>query len=295
MGRTVIAPTYEDKWIETIRPQPLSSTYLEQLISRGLDPRPLPLPWESFSTKFIQNFENWVFGSKLNSFTGYHNYQFKEICCGCTQYIDNLYMKYGINGLQVIEGDYRYHSRLNPNIKYVHKNKLIPNTPLIISLPFPATGTIHHAMNDILQECIYKNIDVHIDGAWITCVRDITFDFEHPAIKTFAISLSKGLGLGWNRVAIRWSKSIDDTDSITIMNKFNMICKVIPWIADFFMQNCQSDYLWNNFGDYYYKICNDFNLVPTHSIHIAIKNNQVVGISPLIRYLSDFKNAASGI
>ena len=43
------------------------------------------------------------------------------------------------------------------------------------------------------------NIPVHIDSAWIGCIRDIEFNFNHPAIKTFAVSLSKA-GIGNNRI-----------------------------------------------------------------------------------------------
>ena len=70
--------------------------------------------------------------------------------------------------------------------------------------------------------------EIHIDGAWVTCCQDITFNFNHPAIKSFAISLSKGLALGWNRIGIRYSRT-HQTDSIGLMNDFNMNCRSLTW------------------------------------------------------------------
>jgi hypothetical protein len=139
-------------------------------------------------------------------------------------------------------------------------------------------------MTEILDEAQDKGISVHVDGAWLTCCRGINFDLSHPSIKSVGISLSKGLGLGWNRVGLRWTKN-KQPDSISIMNDFHMLVRAPVMIANHFLSNFQSDYLWNTHGDNYFKICQDFNLTPTPAIHIAIRDNQPVGLSPLLRYL----------
>jgi hypothetical protein len=69
------------------------------------------------------------------------------------------------------------------------------------------------------------------------------------------------------------------------MNDFNMINKADVLIARHFIKNLESDYLWKTHSDRYYKICQDFNLTPTKSIHLALKGDSPVGVSPLIRYL----------
>jgi hypothetical protein len=58
-------------------------------------------------------------------------------------------------------------------------------------------------------------------------------------------------------------------------------------IGNYFLENLPSDYLWATHGDRYYKICKDFELTPTKSIHLAIKDSNPVGVSPLIRYLEN--------
>jgi hypothetical protein len=187
--------------------------------------------------------------------------------------------------VQVLRGDYRYHERLG--LAYVKDvGSLIPDIPLIIAMPFPSIGAPHQDMEEILHECKIKNIAVHIDGAWISCCRDITFDFSHVAIRSVGVSLSKGLGLGWNRVGLRWTRQTK-ADSVTIMNDFRMNNRALAMIGLHFIRNLPPDYLWNAHCDRYYKVCKDFNLIPTNSIYLALRDNEPVGVSPLIRYLEN--------
>ena len=116
----------------------------------------------------------------------------------------------------------------------------------------------------------------------------MVFDFSHPQIKSVGISLSKGLGLGWNRIGLRWTKE-SKADSITIMNDFQMNNRALAMIGLHFIRNLPVDYLWNKHSERYYKICKDFQLTPTNAIYLALRNGQPVGVSPLIRYLEDEK------
>jgi len=153
-------------------------------------------------------------------------------------------------------------------------------------MPFPQIGAPHDSIEEILYECQLKNIDVHIDGAWISCCRDIHFEFNHPSIQSVGISLSKGCGLGWNRVGLRWTRHFKQ-DSVTIMNDFRMNNRAMSMIGLYFTRKLCPDYLWKTHGDRYYKVCRDFNLTPTKSIYLALKDNHPVGVSPLIRYLEN--------
>jgi hypothetical protein len=188
--------------------------------------------------------------------------------------------------VQTIKGDYRYHDRLNPDIVYRVPGYLRNDLPLIIAMPFPSTGDVHTNMKEILDEAQDKGISVHVDGAWLTCCRGINFDLLHPSIKSVGISLSKGLGLGWNRIGLRWTKS-KDADAVTIMNDFNMNLRAATMIGLHYLRNLPIDYLWTTHGDHNRKICEDFNLVPTKAVHIAMRDGHPVGIAPLIRYLEN--------
>jgi hypothetical protein len=282
MERVKIAPKYDAKWLEVERPQALCDNHLESLFSKvmtgfgGLevDHR------ITANTTFKEKASKWILDSRLNHLSGFNNFNRVDIINGCTQFIDNIYMQ---GPPQVIVGDYRYHERLGNQATY--PGTLKESIPLIIAMPFPSTGAVHNQMTEILNEAQDKNVDVHVDGAWLTCCRGIDFDIGHPAIKSVGISLSKGLGLGWNRIGLRWSKHLLP-DSISIMNDFHMELRMGAIVGNYILDNVQSDYLWSSYGDLNAKICKDFNLTPSNAIHMAFnQTGNFVGLSPLLRYL----------
>jgi hypothetical protein len=272
------ALSYSKNYLQIFKPQPLIDSYLELLTNNVLSGQ-FKSEYIEYSD-FIIQCSNWIDSTTVNTLTGLGSYTRKDIIIGCTQYIDNLYMQ---GPVQTITNDYRYHNRLGLST-VTDVGNLIPNVPLIIAMPFPSTGDIHVSMKELLDECLNKDIPVHIDGAWISCCRNIVFDFSHPSIKSVGISLSKGLGLGWNRVGIRYTKE-PVQDSISIMNDFSMNNRALITIAKYFMDNTKSDYLWYTHNINYSKVCKDFNLTETNCIYLALDDNQPVGISPLLRYL----------
>lgn len=275
-----IAPSYDKKWLEIVQPKPLSDKRIENLYLEILNGNLKKDISDNVYKDFINDAEKWIFNTKLNKLSNIESFTRKDIINGCTQFIDSIYMD---SPVQTLIGDYRYHERLNLHTS-VEPQKLIPKIPLIIAMPFPQTGSCHENMEEILNECLEKEIDVHIDGAWITCCKNISFNFNHLSIKSVGISLSKGLGLGWNRIGIRWTKS-SKPDAVTIMNDFRMNLRATAMIGLHYIKEFPSDYLWDTYSKYYYKVCEDFNLESTNSIHLAKLNNSPVGISPLIRYL----------
>jgi hypothetical protein len=281
-SRIKIAESYEEKWLEVERPQPLIDNWLESLTKNVVTKSITKDTSDQVYADFQNKFTNWILDSKLNRLSGLNSFPRTDIIIGCTQLIDNLYMQ---GPVQVLSGDYKYHERLNL-AKFSIVGKLENNLPMIISLPFPKVGSIHDQMDNILNEAEEKNIDVHIDGAWISSSRNINFDFSHPAIKSVGMSCSKGLGLGWNRIGLRWSK-LSKPDSISIMNDFHMNNRALAIIGLYFLQNVSPDYLWKTHGDNYKKLCKHFNLTETDTIHIAIKQGRPVGVSPLLRYMEN--------
>lgn len=282
MTKIRIAPSYSKDWLEIHRPQPLSSNDLDNeiqnILTGGID----KTISNSVYATFKQECREWILSSKLNSLHGLSDINHIDICIGCTQFIDNIYMQ---GTVQTIHGDYKYHERLNLS-KRVALGTIIPNLPLIIAMPFPSIGAEHTQMQRLLDECLSKNVPVFIDAAWYTCCKDINFDLTHPAIDSIGISLSKGLGLGWNRIGLRFSKS-EKSDSISIMNKFDMNNKVLVKIGLHFIRKFEPDYLWNFHKERNAKVCADFGLTPTKSNYLALQNGNPVGISPLIRYLEN--------
>ena len=283
MEKIKVAPSYSEEYLEIERPSPMTDNRIEQTQLNVLDGKLDKDITDNVYGNFKSETEQWLISSKLNKLVGLDNFPRKDIIIGCTQFIDAQYMK---GPVQVLKGDYRYHWRLNNDISYSVPGFLRQGVPLIIAMPFPSIGAQHSQMKEILDESLEKSIPVHIDGAWVTCCRDIEFDFSHPAIQSVGISLSKGLGLGWNRIGLRWTRETK-ADAITIMNDFRMNNRALAMIGLHFIRNFEPDYLWNKHGANYYKVCEDFNLTPTKSIYLAMKDSCPVGVSPLLRYLEN--------
>ena len=225
------------------------------------------LPDVSYQT-FCDTMHHWLTHDTSNVLSGLDQFN-REVCVGVTDFINNLIMLHGIDNLQIFEHDYTYYRRLSPDKIWATVGNLIPNKPLVIALPFPGAGDIRADMQQILAEAVEKNIPVHIDCAWLSSAKNIVFDFDHPAIKSVAFSLSKGLALGWNRVGVRYIKHISSTDAITIANKFGTVNTIDLSIGMLFMENFPQSYLWNKYGDLYNEACRTFLVKPTKCIHMA--------------------------
>jgi hypothetical protein len=271
---------YEEAWLQYDRPQPMYSNQINTFYDNFYKENPIHT--KNLDNIFKESFVNWLTSHQYSSFTGLDAFPRLDIINGCTQFIDDLYQRCGT--LQTFENDYKYHFRLNPNIKYATLETLDPSKELLISMPFPFYGDIHPDMTEILDSCYTLGIPVHIDGAWISCIKDIEFNFDHPAIQTIGISLSKG-GLGGNRIGLRFVRNTP-AGAVTIMNDFNMNSQALVSMGIKFMNEVGPEYFWKMYGDAYKKVITDFNLTPTKAIHLARNaEGRPVGVRPLLRCL----------
>ena len=270
---------YTREWLQYERQQPMYdesiNVFYENIFKNS------PVHNGTLDEVFISTFVKWLKEHKFSKFDGIDKFPVRHVIQGCTHFIDDLYQRCG--DIQTFEKDYKYHWRLNNNIEYATIDNLNPNKELLIAMPFPYYGDIHPGMYDILDKCQELNIPVHIDSAWISCIRDIDFNFDHPSIKTFAISLSKA-GIGGNRIGVRFARE-EPEGSITIINNFNMNQQPLMYIGIKFMQDFGPEYFWKKYEKKYYKVCEDFNLRPTKTIHIAMDDRKPVGVRPLLRAL----------
>lgn len=298
----VSPPAYSKEFIQTLKCRPLIDKDQEKLMYQVIN-KTMPYDdWTFFDDSFTsvdvdpelvrpifsnfkRRFKNHLEQSTLNKITGFDSFDRVDICLGCAQYIDNLHLKYDV---QVLVNEYNYHTKLNPLLVPKTLETLEPNKHLIISLPFSEIGSTHPQMKEILDKCLQLNIPVHIDGAWITAAKNVNIDLSHPAIKSFAVSMSKGYGLSaWNRIGLRWTKNLEEEDSITVLNDYLQVNVYSVVIGNYFLKSLDPDHLWNTHGDNHYKICNDFGLTPTDTIHMATENGETRGIAPLLKYLEN--------
>ena len=232
--------------------------------------------------QFIKQAKSWFENSPINNVTGFEHFPVVDVIQGCTQFFENIILKYGWDGFQTLPIEYAYYSLMG---KYgTDLGNLEPNKPLLISLPHYASGDIRPEWEDVLTECEQKNIDIHIDMAWMVKSRDITLDLSHPCIKSFGMSISK-LAMEWNRIGLRWSRQ-QEMDSITIFNHYykGIVNTGAMSCGSFIMNNLDRDYAWNTYSDLHYEICQDLDLEPTKFVHVARskESGRVVGIGSIL-------------
>lgn len=222
--------------------------------------------------------------SNRNKLKGLEQLPYVDAIVGCTHFIDNLLLKYNIAGLQIFEHDYTYYKRLDPQIRYASLGQLIPEKPILIAAPFPGYLDLHPHWDEILEESLNKNIDIHIDGCWLGAANQIEIDLTHPSIKSIGLSFSKSLGLYWNRIGLRFSKIKDDTDSISIHNQFRMVPEYLMRNALVAMQELPIDYLWDTYETAHMSICRELYLRPSKIIYAAhsMDKTKLYGLKKLI-------------
>ena len=107
-------------------------------------------------------------------------------------------------------------------------------------------------------------------------------------MQSVSVSLSKALGMGSQRIGIRYTKE-KIVGPISIMNDFAYANVSDMWLGVEAMHNFGADYWWSNYGDLYSKVCKDFNLGETDSIHVGWKDNDQFGIRTPLRFLIEGK------
>lgn len=282
--KLILPPAYEKKYLNRERILPVIDNNIFRLFKRlettGFMPADKNFPivegGENIFQRFKDTFETHLLSSKFNLIQGLELFKQRDICLGCTQYIDNIYIHH--SQVQVLENEYKYHSRLGVSKSVTD---LIPNTPLIISIPNVNGKDLIYSK--LFDECLYKNIPVHIDCAWYTASSHLVIDLTHDAIASVGFSMSKGYGTGFNRVGLRYSRN-KIQDSISLQNDFQMMHSIPIQIGLYFLDNLAPDHLWNVYKDRYVKLCEDFDLVPTRSIHLALDGEYNVGVAELLHY-----------
>lgn len=239
-------------------------------------------PWPVHRSKdFIPMAVEWFSSTKLNNLTGWEEFPCTDVIMGCTHYIESFILKYGWSGFQILPYEYSYYGLMGKH--GTEPGNLTPNVPLIVSLPSYQHADIRPGWQDILVECEQKNIDIHIDFAWLTTAKDIEFDLAHPCIKSFAMSMSK-YNLHWNRIGIRWCRQ-RTMDSVTIFNHYyDDVNSGITTCGAFMVKHIPRDYMWDNYRQHHHDLCQQLNLRPTNIIHVALdQKSNPIGIGRAIQ------------
>lgn len=231
--------------------------------------------------EFVPRAKEWFTGSKINDITGWTEFPNVDVTMGCTHYIESFILKYGWDGFQILKNEYAYYTLMGKH--GIELDELEPRKPLIITMPHWTYCDIRPEWKDLLKICETKNIDIHIDMAWMIMARDINLDLAHPCIKSIGMSMSK-FDLQWSRVGLRWSRQ-KTMDSVTIFNDYYKNTNtVMTSVGGYYMDNLSRDYAWETYGWAHRDICKQLDLVPTKIIHVVKDHdNNSLGIGNLLR------------
>ena len=226
--------------------------------------------------EFIPEADAWFKNTQNNTITGWENFGCVDFTYGNAHFIECTAGKAQWN-IQVLPWEYATYKLMG--IQQTEPGDLEPEVPLMITLPNWNFGGHRPEWQQVLQECEEKNIDIHIDFAWLITAKNIQVDLSHHCIKSFAMSFSK-YNMRWNRAGLRWSKQ-RDMDGITIENyyyKNSNTAKISA--AMYLIQSVPNDYLWNNYTQINRDVCEQLDLTPTDIFHVAVdnRNGQKVGI-----------------
>ena len=254
-----------------------------------LDMLTYPKDPHEYTQTFIAEMDAWI---KLHTQVKYaklDTLSYRDVILGTTHQLDELHMLHG-NNIRVLPGEYKYHRRLTDftvgEIK--HYTDLVPGNVFVVSYPSCITTGYHADFDKLLDHCASYSIPVHIDGAWFGQCRNFEFDVSHAAIASVSVSLSKAFGMGSQRIGIRYTKN-RPIGPISIMNDFNYCNVSDMWIGTEMIKHYGTDYWWKNYSDLYTKVCRDFNLTESNSIHVGwhTDNGHVMqlGIRTPLRFL----------
>lgn len=282
---------YEDITFEMLGTRRQRPMYLSKFTKfrQELSMKNYPKDPHAYTEHFLQEIDKWVNNHKHVRYVGLETFARRDAILGTTHQLDELHQLYG-RRIATYAGEYKYHRRLTDfTVKQItHYTDLATNDVFIVSYPSCITTGYHKDFDKLLNHCVELNIPVHIDGAWFGQCRNFEFDVTHPAIKSVSISLSKALGMGSQRIGIRYSKE-KTVGPISIMNDFAYANVSDMWIGVEAMKYFGTDYWWSNYSDLYSKVCRDFNLEESDSIHVGWLNDtdarHQFGIRTPLRFL----------
>lgn len=282
---------YEDITFDMLGTRRQRPMYLSKFTKfrQNLDMRTYPKDPHAYTQTFLQEIDQWITGHSRVKYKGLETFSRRDAIHGTTHQLDELHQLHGTS-VRVMRGEYKYHRRLT-DFKIVHArhwSELQPGDVFIVSYPSCITTGLHSEFDELLDHCAENDIPVHIDGAWFGQCRNFELDVTHPAIKSVSVSLSKALGMGSQRIGIRYTRE-KTIGPISIMNDFNYCNVSDMWLGVEAMKHFGTDYWWGNYEDLYTRVCADFGLEESNSIHVGWLNDKngrhQFGIRTPLRFL----------
>lgn len=240
-------------------------------------------------TPFLNAFDQWLHGSQLNQLAGLNTFPDRDVIAGVTHALDDLHLTYK-ERIVVLEGEYAYNRKINPQARVKAVEDLSSGDVLIVSYPFSDTGRKPHSWDTLVTLAESRGFDIHVDGAWYGCTRNLNIDLSSTAIQSVSFSLSKALGMGKHRIGVRYSRQ-RWVGPVSVCNDYGYLHDSLMWMGIKFMEKFGSDFLQNEFYPLYRQVCAHFRLRETNMIYLAedpqFSPQKRVGLRSVLRYLHE--------
>lgn len=279
---------YEDLTLDMLGTRRQRPMYLSKFTKfrQNLSMNDYPKDPHAYTHYFLEEIDKWIYNHRFVKYIGLETFTRRDAILGTTHQLDELHSNHGKN-ITTYKGEYKYHRRLTDySVNQVQSYKEVQSQNIfVVSYPSCITTGSIDEFDKLLDRCYSIGVPVHIDGAWLGQCRNVELDVSHPAIHSVSVSLSKALGMGSQRIGIRYTRE-KVIGPITIMNDFAYANVSDMWLGVEAMKHFGTDYWWSNYSDIYSKVCKDFNLKETDSIHVGRDSEgDCLGIRTPLRFL----------
>ena len=222
--------------------------------------------------KFQEKFLKWIQQNKFNSCIGLEKFE-ADISQGATQSFDSFFVKYPNKKHKFFLGEYLYHIVVKKNLKQSwsfisNYQELESGDTLILSVPFCDSGNAPKNLTEILQHCEKYEIPVLLDLSYYTISHGIKIDLNYNCIDTVVFSLSKTFPVAHARIGMRFTRE-SHMDGQKLHSKINYNNNLSAGIGLHIIEKFSSDYVVNEYIDFYNKIIKKLNLIPGQTVIFA--------------------------
>ena len=216
-----------------------------------------------FPTNFVKQHRQWLINNTFY-IQGLDRFEYGYITAGCTDAFNEIRKPY-----YVLPDEYTYHRDAKQGIVR-ELNSIPPNSTLMTSYPFAATGNRHESWNEILHVCSTKNIKIFVDA----CLSGVSLgklDLTPTCISHVAFSFSKAFGTGHKRTGVVYSNQSQSPAATT--NKHLYINHMFADLHSKLMSEFSSDYIFKKYRSKQIDICEKHSLIQSDCVLFGLDNN----------------------
>jgi hypothetical protein len=227
--------------------------------------------------KFLEQYQEWIHGSKHNTLKGLTGFGVACYSNGTTESFDKFYLQNQSRRFRCFRGEYMYHMaswrNYFPNWKYIDNNDIDDNDALVISAPFSDTGNIHPETEAVLKLCDKLGVPVLIDLAFFGACYNINLDLDHECITDLTFSLSKSFPMSHARVGMRLTRE-DTDDSLLVHHKTNYTNRIGAGLGMALMSMFDADYQYHKWGDTQKRFCNKLGIQTSNTVLFGVDHGK---------------------